>query len=292
MRVPELLARSVTTYGGQAWLSALPDLVASLADDWSLTVGESYEPGGVTALALRVRCSDGTPAVLKVRYPDDDEPVAEGAALRHFGGHGAVALLAEDEPRTALLLERCDPGTALSDEPDDECARVVATLLGELWSAAPEGDAYERLSVRAARWIESIEAAREFDAGLRDEALGVLRDLAVVADEDAVVLHGDLHAANVLRAAREPWLAIDPKGRAGDRTYDCAALLRDRATAETVPRPFAIVREVLGVDAARVRGWALAQAVEGAVWSYRFGDVAGGDEFAAAARLIALLPRG
>jgi streptomycin 6-kinase len=290
VHVPELLVRAVTTYGGRDWLVALPSLVGSLAEDWSLTVGEAYEPGGVTALALRVQCADGTPAVLKVRYPDDDEPVAEGAALRHFGGRGAVALLAEDEPRTALLLERCDPGTPLLDGPDDECARVVAGLLGALWSPAPEGDAYEPLSVRAARWIESVEAARDFDAELRDETLGVLRDLAVVADDDAVVLHGDLHAANVLRAAREPWLAIDPKGRAGDRTYDCAALLRDRATPETVPRRFAIVREVLGVDPERVRGWALAQAAEGAVWSYRFGDVAGGDEFAEAARLIARLP--
>jgi streptomycin 6-kinase len=290
VRVPDLLARSVATYGGTAWLAALSGIVESLADDWSLTVGAAYEPGGVTALALRVRCADGTPAVLKVRYPDDDEPVAEGAALRHFGGRGAVALLAEDERRTALLLERCDPGSALSDEPDDECARVVARLLGELWSAAPEGDAYEPLSVRAARWLESIEVADGFDAELRTEALGVLRDLAVAADDDAVVLHGDLHGANVLRAAREPWLAIDPKGFAGDRTYDCAALLRDRATPETVPRRFAIVCSMLDVDPARVRGWALAQAVEGAVWSYRFGDVAGGDEFAAAARLIAALP--
>ena len=30
------------------------------------------------------------------------------------------------------------------------------------------------------------------------------------------MLHGDLHHDNVLRARREPWLAIDPHGVVGD----------------------------------------------------------------------------
>ena len=37
---------------------------------------------------------------------------------------------------------------------------------------------------------------------------------------ESVLLCTDLHAGNVLRAAREPWLVIDPKPYFGDRTYD------------------------------------------------------------------------
>jgi Aminoglycoside/hydroxyurea antibiotic resistance kinase len=37
---------------------------------------------------------------------------------------------------------------------------------------------------------------------------------------DAVLLHTDLQAGNVLAAEREPWLAIDPKPYVGDPIYD------------------------------------------------------------------------
>ncbi len=35
-----------------------------------------------------------------------------------------------------------------------------------------------------------------------------------------MLLATDLHAGNVLRAEREPWLVIDPKPFVGDPTYD------------------------------------------------------------------------
>ena len=42
-----------------------------------------------------------------------------------------------------------------------------------------------------------------------------------------VALHGDMHHFNVLRAGREPWLAIDPKGLAGDPCFDVCQFLRN-----------------------------------------------------------------
>ncbi|MFC6593709.1 aminoglycoside phosphotransferase family protein [Kitasatospora paranensis] len=46
------------------------------------------------------------------------------------------------------------------------------------------------------------------------------------ADQPDTLVHGDLHFADVLRAEREPWPAIDPKGLVGDPAYDGLALLR------------------------------------------------------------------
>lgn len=60
-------------------------------------------------------------------------------------------------------------------------------------------------------------------------------------------------------------------------------MLRDRATPAVAGRRLAVVREVTGLDPARLRGWALAQAVEGAAWSYDVGDRASGDAFVVAA---------
>ncbi len=50
------------------------------------------------AYVAAVRLSDGRPAVLKLNKPED-ESADEGAVLRHWGGAGAVRLLAEDATR-------------------------------------------------------------------------------------------------------------------------------------------------------------------------------------------------
>jgi streptomycin 6-kinase len=45
------------------------------------------------------------------------------------------------------------------------------------------------------------------------------------ADQREVrVLHGDIHHYNIRQSARG-WLAFDPKGLVGERTYDCANTL-------------------------------------------------------------------
>jgi streptomycin 6-kinase len=291
--VPDDLRRSLPVWAGprgQAWLDALPGVVAALAEEWSLAVGAPYVPSGLTGLAVRVTCADGTPAVLKVRYDEEGDVPHEAAALRAFGGRGAVALLAEDPARAALLLERCEPGTPLLGEPsDDVCAAVICGLLPELWCAAPAGVAFTTTRTAALRWRATVSGADSVDAALRDEVVALLADLAAEPVPD-VVLHGDLHAANVLRATRRPWLAIDPKGLVGDPARDVAPLLRDRAAPDLVPRRLAVAVEALGLDPARCRAWALAQAVEGAVWSYACGDVAAGDMFARDAAILAALP--
>ena len=57
------------------------------------------------------------------------------------------------------------------------------------------------------------------DAGLVEEGLRLMKELARPDPTDAI-LATDLHAGNVLRSQREPWLAIDPKPFVGDRAYD------------------------------------------------------------------------
>ncbi|MDQ1710885.1 MAG: streptomycin 6-kinase [Frankiaceae bacterium] len=285
MRVPDDLARTVAAWAGPAgaaWLAALPDLVTVLAQRWSLAVGAAYQPSGYTSLALRAVRADGTPCVLKLRCPAPD-PAPEAAGLRAFGGRAAVALLAEDVDRGALLLERCEPGTPLLGRVgDDEATRVICGLLPDLW--LPGGDDFVSTAEVANRWAATLSGAVTVAARLRDEALDLLAGLAAYGGQP-VVLHGDLHAANVLRATRRPWLAIDPKPLAGDPAFDVAAVLRDRASPANVAQRLAIAADV--VDRARARGWALAQAVEGAVWSYDVGDARSGDAFVLAAEALA-----
>jgi streptomycin 6-kinase len=77
-----------------------------------------------------------------------------------------------------------------------------------------------------------------------------------------VLLATDLHAGNVLRAEREPWLVIDPKPFVGDPAYDATQHLLNCRTRLLADPSGTIVRfsELLAVDAERVRLWTFGRA--------------------------------
>ena len=84
-----------------------------------------------------------------------------------------------------------------------------------------------------------------------------------------MVAHQDFHSGNVLRATREPWLAIDPKPVVGEREFDTASLLRDRRwELRADPDPETRIRRRLDqlaadldLDRERMRGWGIAHAL-------------------------------
>ena len=55
-----------------AWLAALPQAVAGLADRWSLRLGPPFLPGGSSAWVAPAAAADGDPAVLKVGWVHDE----------------------------------------------------------------------------------------------------------------------------------------------------------------------------------------------------------------------------
>jgi streptomycin 6-kinase len=256
------LAWAQGTEEGRAWLARLPLLVEECAERWSLRVGEPF-PYAYASLALPATLPDGVAAVLKLCYPDR-ESEHEADALARWGGEGAVRLLAHDRPRRALLLERAVPGTPLSDLEPDAALDVLAGLLPRLWT--PAGPPFRPLAEEAAWWSESLpaqweRAGRPFERPLLDAGLAALRELAPTQGEQ-VLLHQDLHAWNVLRAEREPWLAIDPKPLAGEREFGLAPIVRGAelgGSARDVLHRLDRLSSELGLDRERARGWALGQ---------------------------------
>lgn len=88
------------------------------------------------------------------------------------------------------------------------------------------------------------------------------------------MLHGDLHHDNILRATREPWLAIDPHGVVGDPGYEVGALLynpdpedRDEALTALVPSRVEQLADELGMPQERVVAWGFVKAVLSEVWT-------------------------
>ncbi len=155
--------------------------------------------------------------------------------MRSRGGPATElrALLARDDARRALLLERLEPGTTLWSVEDDERATAIgAEVLQALHREPPPAHPFRALDEQAARWAETIPAdwrstGRAFPAALVEVAVDACRTLPGT-DAGSVVLHQDFHGGNVLYSDERGWLAIDPKPLVGDPAFDAASLLRDR----------------------------------------------------------------
>ncbi len=247
----------------RAWLAQVPSIVEELQARWSLTLDQPFDGDEVScSWVAPVRCQDGTRAILKLGMPHM-EGEQEIQALRFWDGDPAVYLLQADESLNALLLERCAPGTPLRQLPEPEQDVIMARLLRRLWRTPPAPHPFRPLAAMVAQWsAETIaEIQRWPDPGLVQAGLRVFAELARPAATD-VLLATDLHAGNVLRAQREPWLVIDPKPFVGDPAYDATQHLlncedRLRADLDGTIRRFA---DLLELDYARVRLWLFARA--------------------------------
>ena len=296
--IPKDFARTQTSLhggAGAAWLKRLPELTREFEGRWSLSVGPPFPHLSYNWVAPAVR-GDGTPAVLKLSFPGEKEFRTEAAALEAFGGEGICHLLGLDLGKGAMLLERLEPGTPLTSiQNDEEATAIAAKVIKKLWRPAPQDHTFPTV----ANWARGFDRLRaRFSGGtgpmparLVQKAESLFADL-LASQGELVLLHGDLHQENILKAGREPWLAIDPKGVVGEAAYETAALLHNPVEALDVPDPKKLIRrrldvlsEELGFDRDRIRAWGLAQAVLAAYWSLEGG---GGvwDEARVFARLL------
>lgn len=287
------------TASGRAWIERLPGIVQAVAERWELRLGAPFDGGSCAWVAPAV-LPDGGTAVLKVAWPHR-EAEGEAPALRAWAGHGAVRLLRHSPEEGALLIERCAPGTRLTDSalPPVEQLTVAAGLLSELWCApAPPDGELERVGDVCAEWAALVEDRMRrlrpgYDPGLVALGARLLRTLPGSASR-TVVVHGDHNPGNVLAAHRRPWLAIDPKPMTGDPAYDPWPLLLQIDDPFAHPDPRATLRarcallgELLEEDPVRLAAWAAARSVESALESAAYGEVTDGAEELAQARILA-----
>lgn len=264
LTIPEQLASRCRGFPARmAWLERLPDAVRDLQRRWSISLGVPFDGENVSCawVAPAVR-GDGTSAVLKVGMPHmEGEHELDG--LRFWNGDPTVRLLESDAELNAMLLERCEPGSSLRALPESEQDVVVSRLLRRLWRVPPEAYPFRPLEAMITYWSDRTlsNVDRWADVGLVREGLHLLEELPRTS-ELSVLLATDLHAGNVLRAQREPWLVIDPKPFVGDPAYDATQHLlncetRLRADPEGTIRRFA---DLLGVSGERVHLWTFARA--------------------------------
>jgi streptomycin 6-kinase len=216
--IPGEVRTKVVVDGHAAWLDELPAMVESLAQEWSLTLGATLR-GGHAAFVAGVTLRDGSAAVLKVGVPGTRRAITrEAAVLGLAGGDGCVRLRRHDLDRNALLLERL--GAALLDVVPDPAARhdIMGDVAARLWRPVgsdvdlPTGadKARECAGLLPRLWEETGRPCSE--ATVADALACADRRRRAHDDRQAVLVHGDVHDLNVLRASDGTFELIDPAG--------------------------------------------------------------------------------
>jgi streptomycin 6-kinase len=245
------------------------------AENWGVAVDSVCETRG-SLIAFGHRSA--IPVVLKVVKRHGDEWFS-GAVLESFGGRGVVRIY--EHEGGALLLERLSPGHSLVDmccRGEDEAATAIMSSVIATMSPTriPDG------CPTVAEW------GTAFDGYLASNDHSISRSLVlhaqnlfgVLADSQTRrrLLHGDFQHSNVLFDRERGWIAIDPKGVAGEPEYETAAMIRNPAEApvlftdpSVIERRLRQLSSVPRLDPIRVLGWAFAQSVLSVIWDWEDG---------------------
>jgi streptomycin 6-kinase len=215
---------------GIAWIRDFPELIQTCLEQWGLTLIGRAEAGLAVNSVFFVQRGEQS-CVLKVGLPQPEQ-LTEIEALGLFSSDQVVNVLAWDEPKRALLMERIQPGLTLRsllDNPDldTDLVSYAAPLLMSLQVPAEETCQLPTYQ----NWLkdgfspEVLEQAPKL-AQYVDLALRLNRRLTDRWN-DVFVLHGDLHHDNILKENHLGWVAIDPKGVIGPRIYDCGRFIHN-----------------------------------------------------------------
>jgi streptomycin 6-kinase len=209
---------------------------------------------------------DGVPVMLKIARVKDERLGAR--LMERWGRQGAARVLGLDGD--ALLMERAAGRKSLNamvrNGEDDEASRILCSVAAELH--APHGEPLPSL-VPLSRWFSALWPMAERHDNLA-KAAAIAKDL-LANQGDVTVLHGDIHHGNVLDFGPRGWLAIDPKGLIGERTFDFVNILRNPETGVALApgrlgRQASVIAEAAGLDRTRLLQWTVAFTGLSAAW--------------------------
>jgi streptomycin 6-kinase len=244
---------------------------------WNLT-NPHFISQTATSRIYTVTHEAGT-VILKLLSASETDEQRGAVALRYFDGHGAVRLLRCD--KGAQLMEYADGDelvTLVEGGEDENATRIIARVIGQLHSV-PQDGSHAGL-FRLDRWFAELfhKAAVDRQAGI--ESIYVrgasLSERLLAGQRELRVLHGDIHHRNIRHSSRG-WLAFDPKGVVGERTYDCANTLCNPAMPGLVHNETrllanaAILADALTIDLSRLLAFTYAYACLNASWQLRIG---------------------
>lgn len=277
VRLQPMTRARLATLGarGVAWADALPELLATLAEDWRLELGPELT-GGSNSYVIRATAVDGSPAVLKVAL-DDTGLADQVRVLEAAGGRGYARLLRADLDRQALLLEELGAPLENSGLPARQQLAILADTLVTAWQPAH----VERIPVAEDKACGLADLIRDHwdrlgrpcPVAVRDQALRYAGELADPPADSLVVVHGDPHPGNALVAPESrdggetSYRFVDPDGFVADRAYDLGVTMRDFSATvlhdgrSLVESYASVLADRTGVTAERIWQWAFVERV-------------------------------
>lgn len=280
MNLPkELIKNIISIHGvqGKKWLDALPSFLSSYEKKWQFTLENFFNNASFNVVAA-VTLHNGRPAILKCCIPNT-EFTNEVSALQHFYGVGAVRLLRSEPLAGIMLLERLTPGTSLEETSNETKNTLIAIeIINKLHK--PYQKEKTSLFPSLADWFQGFDRLYQYFQGetgpfpkeLIDRAQAISKEL-LTSIGASVLLHGDLHYANILLSDRHGWLSIDPKGVIGEREYEIPFPRISEAVninKISIKRGLDQFIEVSGFDRQRILGWAFSKAALAAWWSFEY----------------------
>ncbi|HEY7174778.1 MAG TPA: aminoglycoside phosphotransferase family protein [Micromonosporaceae bacterium] len=261
---------------GTGWLDDLPRSIVAQCAAWRLRIAGGVAHGS-NAVVLPVT-RGGEKFALRMTPPGPDV-AAQIRALRFWDGRSMVRLYDAEPSAGAMLLEWLPSGATLRRVPLDDAMPVLGQMMRRLAVPAPD-DVPSTAAIVADRagelepdWDRMVEP---FDRAILVAAFAAAgrlaaRDAALPGGDSGLAVDGDLHSDQVVRAVREPWLAIDPVLLRGDIAYDLARVLWTRidemAGAVDVVRHFERVVREAGIDADRARDAVVFRTVDYWLWA-------------------------
>jgi streptomycin 6-kinase len=257
--------RKAIDVGATAWLDDLPELVASLEQEWDIAVGDAYRDS-TEAFVVDVQSADGTPAVLKVLVPrSSDAAQNEIAVLQITSGEGCVRLLRADAARGALLLERLGRSLYELGLPIQRRHEILCTTAAQVWR--PAAGCGLPTGAEKGRWLSDFITAtwEELDRPCSERAIGYAltcaeRRVNAHRDERSVLVHGDVHQWNALQAL-DGFKLVDPDGLLAEPEYDLGIVMREDPLEGDPHERARWLAAHTGLDAAAIWDWGVIERV-------------------------------
>lgn len=302
--VPELVRQKAAQRGvaGVRWLRELPEAIAELESAWDMTVGRSLG-GGSESYVAEATLRDGTPAVLRIQLPPDptldNDSSFETSAWIHgvSQGDAYARLLRSSATRRALLLERLGPSLAMMGLAPREQLEALSGVLRRAWRVEPavELEPGDRKAHRLAAFISATweELGRPCSDAAVTLALTFCESRASAFDPAAaVVVHGDAHPGNALRASTaapergSDFKLVDPECFLSEPAYDLGVAIRDSGAREA-RELCAMLAHLTDVPSAAIWEWSFVERVSTGLFALQIGAERMARELLTAADVLA-----
>ena len=252
-------------------------MLSTLTAKWDLELGTPLE-GGTAGYVVTAVDASGRRCVMKVAMVLDDPDVeAFRRSVRVHelaAGHACATLLGADESCSAMLLERLGPNLHELGLPVPRILEVVADTLRAFWRpmepalGLPTGS--EKASWLSRSIAETWEAlGQPCDEAIIERAIELCeRRSAAIDPERSVLVHGDAHGWNTVRAGEDDHKFVDPEGIWSEPEHDLAVPMREYNepllagdTAQLVHERAAMLARRCDADPAKTWEWGFIERV-------------------------------